>query len=44
MNEGRIEAQGPFTTLKRINKEALMHSQEDGNQESAETFETRVRK
>lgn len=43
MKEGKIEAQGPFTTLERINKEALMYSQEDGNHEGAETFESRVR-
>lgn len=41
MNSGKIEAQGPFTTLVRINKEALMHSQDD-HENVAETFETRV--
>lgn len=43
MNKGRLEAQGPFQTLRRINSESLLHAQEDANQETAETFEKRVR-
>lgn len=42
LNKGKIEAQGPFQTLQRFNKESLMHAQEEGDQNAMDTFQNRV--
>lgn len=42
MKNGKIEAQGPFKTLERLNKESLMHAQEDGEQSATDSAQNRV--
>lgn len=43
LSNGKIEAQGPFRTLERINGDLLANMQEETNQENADTFEKRVK-
>lgn len=44
MKSGKIEAQGPFKTLERLNKESLIHAQEDGENNAVDAVQNRVSK
>ncbi|XP_055303229.1 ATP-binding cassette sub-family C member 4-like [Sitodiplosis mosellana] len=44
LNKGKVEAQGPFQTLQRYNKESLMHAQEEGDQNAMDNSQNRIRK